>query len=105
MRYHGNTGIPTEEDRPIIDRWFARLAVYLAGYRLPCEDGSRRWVSAEEFMLMSFDLYPDGTPYRAAFKHRTTRNYFGLTEAGNVDIPNDGTPFHGGTFDSGEATT
>lgn len=109
MRYNGNTGIPTDEDRQIVDAWFDRLAVALAGIRLPCGDGTHRRTPADEFMLMHF-VVDDGfigtrRPFRAWFKHCTTRNYIGLTEAGNLDIPNDGTPFHLGTFDSGEATT
>lgn len=76
---------------------FNRLATLLAYRMLPTEGGGKRLAGTDEFMLMQVR---DGV---AHFKHRDSRNYVHLKVDhegdGYLKVPDDGTPFHRGTFD------
>lgn len=64
----------TERDEQIkADLWFPRLAVLLDKHVLPCQDGTTRKASVDEFMFMG--LNAGG----ADFKHRDTRRYVHVT--------------------------
>ena len=94
-----------EFTRNEIERLFVQVEASLARTTLPTEEGGRRSVPADEFMLMHV---ADGSV--AGFKHKPTRNYVFLMLAdrkidgvnfakNDLYVPMTNEPFMRGFFD------
>jgi len=84
----------TREREGIVNGYFVMLDESLKTFPLPTSDGSTRYATADEFMLM--DVSGD----IVYFKHRDTRNYIYMKKrTGELHVPIGGY-FHRGTFDA-----
>lgn len=81
-------------ERQNADSWFEKLVPLLASTPLPCENGSLRTASPDEFMFMGV------TAWGGAFKHCDTRNYLYVQPNGKLLVPQrPEMAFHRGFFD------